>query len=95
MADEPVEIRVARLEERTESLENSFEYWRDMLTKDIADTKALIAKVEQGINTKLDTLNNKLETAIQTAQRSLPTWVHYAIWILLTAVGFFAGLRLR
>ncbi|WP_430626336.1 hypothetical protein [Sulfobacillus thermotolerans] len=53
---ESVEVRVARLEERTENLEK----WIQVLQADIKETQLLIAALDQ-----------KLDRAIELSQRSV------------------------
>lgn len=80
MADgEQIDVRVARLEERTTSLEK----WRDVLSDDIAETKAMIASLDAKMDVKLAGIDRKLDAAIDTSRRSLPRWADAAIVILV------------
>lgn len=71
MDPDTLDVRVARLEERTASLE----HWRDVLATDIEQTNKLLAQ-----------MNEKLDTAIRKAQSSVPNWAHWLIYILVAAV---------
>ncbi len=73
---EPIDVRVARLEERTDSLEK----WIEALQTDIKETKQLITNMD-----------DKLDNAIELSQRSIPTWVHYMLWFLLLMLGVAFG----
>lgn len=78
MADgEGLEVRVARLEERTGSLE----HWRDVLAKDIEETNQILAAMD-----------SKLDRALLSAQRALPTWAHYLLWGAFTGLGILGAL---
>ncbi|PSR34030.1 MAG: hypothetical protein C7B46_07130 [Sulfobacillus benefaciens] len=73
---ESIDVRVARLEERADSLEK----WIETLQTDIKETKLLIANMD-----------HKLDGAIDLSQRSVPTWVHYMLWFLLLMLGIALG----
>ncbi|AUW93834.1 MAG: hypothetical protein C7B44_15730 [Sulfobacillus thermosulfidooxidans] len=77
---ESVEVRVARLEERTENLEK----WIQVLQADIKETQLLIAALDQ-----------KLDRAIELSQRSVPTWVTYIFWLLFSLLGVMLGGRVK
>lgn len=69
---ESVDVRVARLEERSDSLDKRIH----ALQMDIKDTKQLIANMDQ-----------KLDRAIELSRRSVPIWVHYALWFIFVILG--------
>lgn len=77
MADEALGTRVARLEERT----NSLEEWRDVLRQDVKDTKSILAEMD-----------GKLDRAILTSSKSLPRWADLAIVILVGLLGAAAAI---
>lgn len=78
--EEPLESRVARLEERTDDLEK----WIDVLKQDIHETNQLLAT----INDKLD---QKLDQAILSSRQYVQPWVHYLMWALFTVLGVVLG----
>ncbi len=83
-----VAMNVARLEERTSSLE----HWRDVLATYIEETQAMIQGIDTKFDTRMDQVNDKLDVTLRTASRSLPTWSHYLLWAAFTAIGVLGAL---
>ncbi len=79
--DHSLETRVAVLEERTKNTATELERWRVALEKDISDTKAMI-----------EGMDKKLDEAIDVSRRTLPSWAHYLLWVLIAALGVTVGL---
>ena len=80
---EVVDVKVARLEERTTALE----HWRDVLQKDIEETQTMIKGIDLKFDSRMDHMETKLDTTLQAASRSLPTWYHYLLWMAFATIG--------
>ena len=88
MALESEEVRLARVEERVGDLE----HWRDVLNADIAKTEAVIERMADKFDARMDGIEAKLDTTLDVSRRSLPTWAHYTIWVLIALLGVAGGL---
>ncbi|MCL8207173.1 MAG: hypothetical protein K6V97_03745 [Actinomycetia bacterium] len=90
-----IPVRVARLEERTKSLED----WREVLTADIRETQALIDRLREEQRQELKELREqdikplsaKLDKALLEAERRIPGWVYYVFGVLIALLSFVGG----
>lgn len=76
MLKEEVEVRVARVEERVQSLE----HWRDVLDKEIDESRKILAAMDE-----------KLDRTLDASQKRLPAWADYMIWLLIGLLGLVGG----
>lgn len=103
--EERTEQLEKRFEDRTEGLEmrfsdqlTSFNSYIKKLEEDIRDTHTLIdgvrgdvKELSVSVRGQIATMADKLDTALREAARSVPTWVHYTLYILLALASLFAG----
>lgn len=101
MAEETQDVRLARVEERVRSHDD----WIERLQADIADSKSMLREmraetvarlgvIEDKLDGKLQHLEGKLDDAIERANRAVPGWVHYALWVLIAAGSLLAGIAI-
>lgn len=87
MAVEELPVRVARLEVEVRTLNE----WRQILSEDIAETKRLLADLDEKQERRLQALDTKLDHAIDTARRTLPGWVYYGFVAVMGLIGWLGG----
>jgi ElaB/YqjD/DUF883 family membrane-anchored ribosome-binding protein len=85
---------LARHEERIKSLEQ----WKDTLNADIRDLRLLIERSNENTSNKLDevkdAVNEKVSKALSVAERQVPTWANWALYVFSVIVGLLGGLLL-